>query len=198
MHSPVRKKKGKKGSSSGGGGTWHGSPQGFVQSKSMRVVPSVQHLNNDTPGPGAYNVSGTLVKNSFNRVYSEPIFSQPISSQPSYLKGTTASGTKRLDVSQAAPLWNSRGAFFNRKKTNKMKRSATNTGGIPQTPQPHESYNPNNPFATQNAYSGAKFNKSKVIGSELVSSNILIIVVVVVVSFVGKEINVNREYTQED
>lgn len=133
----------------------------------MRVVPSVQFMNNDTPGPGAYNVSGTLVKNSFNRVYSEPTFSnsQSISNQPSYLRSTTASGTKRLDFSQAAPLWNSRGAYFNRKKTNKMKRTANGGGGFPNSPQAkgnNTSYNPNSPFSTQNIYSSAKFNKTKV------------------------------------
>jgi hypothetical protein len=98
VRSPVRKKRNKK------SGSWRGTAQGFMQAGSLRVVPSVQFIDNDTPGPGAYNVTGSLVKQSFNRVYSEPSFVSL--NQPSYLRSTAAMDVKHLESGKAAPLVN--------------------------------------------------------------------------------------------
>lgn len=52
---------------------------------------------NDIPGPGTYNIAGSLIKPTFNRVYSEPPPALPESTGPSYLRHTTASHCRNID-----------------------------------------------------------------------------------------------------
>lgn len=66
----------------------------------IKVFPGFFATTGETPGPGAYNVSGSLIKPTFNRVYTEPTLQIPKTnnnSQPSYLRPTSTSASKRLD-----------------------------------------------------------------------------------------------------
>jgi len=64
-----------------------------------RVMPS-PFAENSSPGPGQYHVTGSLVKPTFNRVYSEPVCEL----EPSYLRPTASRSNIHLTDSSLVSL----------------------------------------------------------------------------------------------